>query len=214
MAASYNTIAHRGSGVYEEKKSRFLGAAIPVSQEEDVRRELEVIRREHYDARHHCYAYILGEDRAETRASDDGEPQGTAGAPILKVIDGAGCTNVLIVVTRYFGGTLLGTGGLVRAYTAAARAALEDAGIVMMREGEVLHLVMAYSLLDKVNYILEQNGIIPEKPGYTDRVSMDITVPEEQSGKIREILAAAGSGSIEITELSRGYFPFREEDHV
>lgn len=136
----YYTIDHPGYGEYEEKKSRFLGEALPVTSEEEVRTELARIRKKYYEARHHCYAYVIGGVPGNTvqgnatirRSSDDGEPSGTAGAPILSVIDGKACSNVLIVVTRYFGGTLLGTGGLVRSYTKAASLALENAGIVCM----------------------------------------------------------------------------------
>ena len=117
---AYYTIQKTGHGEYEEKRSRFLGEAIPVQSEEEVQEHLTRIRKQYYDARHHCSAYVLGEKKDRKKASDDGEPQGSAGLPILNVIEGAGCTGILIVVTRYFGGTLLGTGGLVRAYTNAA----------------------------------------------------------------------------------------------
>ena len=105
-----------------------------MQSEEEVQEHLTRIRKQYYDARHHCSAYVLGEKKDRKKASDDGEPQGSAGLPILNVIEGAGCTGILIVVTRYFGGTLLGTGGLVRAYTNAAKVALADAGPVCMKE--------------------------------------------------------------------------------
>lgn len=113
---SYRTIETRGEGSYEEKKSRFLGVAIPTKTEEEVQAALQEEKKKYYDAKHHCYACILGEKGELRRFSDDGEPQGTAGKPILTVLEGQNLRNVCIIVTRYFGGTLLGTGGLTRAY--------------------------------------------------------------------------------------------------
>ena len=118
--------------------------------------------------------------------------------------------NVLVVVTRYFGGTLLGTGGLTRAYTEAAKAAVADAGLARMREGEVLTLTMDYALLDQVSYLLKQKGIAGTDLEYTDRVSMKITVPLAETGEIRKALEGAGYGRLVITSSGRGYFGFPE----
>ncbi len=192
----YYTIRGCGSGIYEEKKSRFIGQAFPVTTHEEIREILSKVRGKYYDARHHCYAYVLGADRMDRKASDDGEPSGTA--------------NVLVVVTRYFGGTLLGTGGLTRAYTEAAKAAVADAGLARMREGEVLTLTMDYALLDQVSYLLKQKGIAGTDLEYTDRVSMKITVPLSETGEIRKALEGAGYGRIVITSSGRGYFGFPE----
>lgn len=206
--AEYNTIQRPGSGEYEEKRSRFIGAAIPVSSQEEIREHLEKVRKTYYDARHHCYAYVLGEKKDVRKASDDGEPSGTAGLPILKVIDGSGCTNVLIIVTRYFGGTLLGTGGLVRAYTQAAKLALQDAGIVTLKEGEILELVMEYSCLDRISYLLKQEKIVVTDTEYTDKVVMRLKVPSMRAAEIREKILQSGAGTIGMTTLERGYFGF------
>ncbi len=119
----YKTIYENGEGEVIEKKSRFIAIAAPVQSEEEATAFVESIRKKYWDARHHCYAYILGEKKEIRRMSDDGEPTGTAGKPILDLIEGGDLTNTIIVVTRYFGGTLLGTGGLARAYSSAARAA-------------------------------------------------------------------------------------------
>ena len=124
MDNQYKTIIESGSGEYIEKKSRFIGELVPVSSEEEAFAYLDAVRKKHYNASHHCFAYVLGEKNQTERASDDGEPSGTAGRPILHVLEGEEICNALIVVTRYFGGTLLGTGGLTRAYTAAAKAAV------------------------------------------------------------------------------------------
>ena len=204
----YITAAGRGTGVYEEKKSRFLGEAIPVESEEEIREHLARIRKEYYDARHHCYAYVLGEKRMERKASDDGEPSGTAGLPILGVIDGASMTNVLVVVTRYFGGTLLGTGGLVRAYTEAARLALSDARPVQMSEGEELLLTMDYPLYDRVSYYLRTNQIQTGEIRYTDKVAIPCTLTLSGAEKLRKDLSEQGSGRILIESTGRGHFAF------
>ena len=132
MTEAYLTPAGEGSSEYVEKKSRFLGRVFAVSSEDEARALLEAVKREHYDARHNCWCYILR--GGAKRYSDDGEPQGTAGQPMLNVFEREGIENVLCVVTRYFGGILLGTGGLVRAYTAAAKDALLDAGVNEMRQ--------------------------------------------------------------------------------
>ena len=125
MIETYNTILQEGQDEIVEKKSRFIGYAVPVSSEEEAYAFVEKIRKQHYDARHNCYAFAIGSENTLLRFSDDGEPQGTAGKPILEVITGNAVVNICIVVTRYFGGTLLGTGGLVRAYTEA-----DDTGVV------------------------------------------------------------------------------------
>ncbi len=135
---SYRTIAHRGSALYKEKGSRFLGFAMHVADEVQVKHEIELLRKEYFDARHHCYAWILGANKNRIRASDDGEPNHSAGDPILGQIRASGLTNVLVVVVRYFGGTKLGVGGLMTAYKAAAEEALRNAAT---EEREVMESV-------------------------------------------------------------------------
>ena len=125
---AYVTVAREATAEIEVKRSRFLGHVVPVTTEDEARAVVEAARKEHWDARHHCSAFVLGPDGALQRSSDDGEPSGTAGAPMLEVLRGRGLTDVVAVVTRWFGGTLLGAGGLVRAYSDATRAALDAAG--------------------------------------------------------------------------------------
>ena len=134
------TVLRDAEGYYEEKKSRFIANVFRVNTEDDVLEYLQEIRKIHYEARHHCFAYVLGRDRLKKRCSDDGEPQKTAGAPILQVLDGEEVTDTLIVVTRYFGGTLLGTGGLTRAYSKAAKDGLTNAMPADVRAAERLQL--------------------------------------------------------------------------
>ncbi len=205
--AGYHTIEKRGAGEYDEKKSRFLGEAIPVSSKEEIDAELARIRKQYFDARHHCFAYVLGEKRDNRRFSDDGEPSGTAGVPILKVLDGAGIRNAVAVVTRYFGGTLLGTGGLVRSYTQAAQAALKDARIVRMCQCSIIGVEIDYSLLDKTLYYLRQQGIDPYDQVYTDKVSFMLTIREDMADQICSGLTALSGASAQIITVDEGFFP-------
>ena len=208
--ASYNTILRTGYGTCEEKRSRFLGEAIPIRTAEEAAAHLSRIRKEYYDARHHCNAFVLGQKREVKKASDDGEPSGTAGLPILKVIEGRSCTNLLVVVTRYFGGTLLGTGGLVRAYTAAAQRALEDAGVVCMRAGETMELVMDYSFLSAVQYYLEKTSIQTAGIDYADRVVCRVIVPSQQCSAVRDKMQVISGGKIAVRTLEKGFYGFAD----
>ena len=206
---AYLTPASAGHGEYEEKRSRFLGEILPVSSEEEIAAHLTRIRKQYYDARHHCYAWILGPDGQRRKSSDDGEPSGTAGAPMLKVLDGAGVTNVLAVVTRYFGGTLLGTGGLVRAYTQATVRALEDAGTARMCMCSVFAAEIPYSALDKVLYMLSREEITPDSVDYAENVTVQLTLPLGRDEEIQaEILQRSGR-TADFTELDRGFYPVR-----
>lgn len=126
---SYKTILHPSEGSYKEKGSKFLGFAFPVQSEEEVKLRLKELKKQYFDARHHCFAYILGPEKTKYRAFDDGEPNHSAGDPILGQLRSKNLTNVLVVVVRYFGGTKLGVGGLISAYKTAAEAALEHAAI-------------------------------------------------------------------------------------
>jgi uncharacterized YigZ family protein len=207
----YLTISSVGNGEYTEKKSRFLGEIHPVTTEEEAAAVVAQARKRYYDARHHCYAWILGDDGSVKKASDDGEPSGTAGIPILKVIDGAGLRNVVVVVTRYFGGTLLGTGGLVRSYTQAAQAAVANAQIARMCRCRVYRIGIAYSLLDKLLYYLRTNEIEPYEQIYTDSVSMCITVEEERAEQIVSGIVSLTGGTVEAELLEEGFFPIEEK---
>ena len=141
MTEQYKTVYEGGEGEIVEKKSRFIATVRPVETEEEALAFIEEMKKKYWDARHNCSAYVLGEQQELMRCSDDGEPSQTAGKPMMDVLTGAGLTNVAVVVTRYFGGTLLGTGGLVRAYTQAAKEGLADAGIATMRYGKELTIL-------------------------------------------------------------------------
>jgi uncharacterized YigZ family protein len=157
---SYRTIRMVSSGLYKDKGSKFISAAYPVSEEPEIKAILEEVRKEHHEARHHCYAYILGKDKETWRANDDGEPSGTAGRPILGQIRSFGLTNVLIVVSRYFGGTLLGVSGLINAYKSAAEAALSNAEITDHVINGSYIITYPYSAMNDVMKILKEENVI------------------------------------------------------
>jgi len=145
----YTTLGGEGTGTYEEKRSEFIGVAAHINCEQDALDLIKRVRAKHYDARHNVHAYVCSGGNVQ-RYSDDGEPQGTAGIPVLDVIRKSGLEDVCIVVTRYFGGTLLGAGGLVRAYTAAAKLAVDDAGIVTFENYSELRMTLSYSDYQKI----------------------------------------------------------------
>ena len=177
MTEGYLTPAGEGSSEYVEKKSRFLGQLFPVSSEEEAKARLEAVKKERYDARHHCWCYILR--GGQKRYSDDGEPQGTAGQPMLNLLEREGVEDVFCVVTRYFGGTLLGTGGLVRAYSTAAKEALCDAGVNEMRQWASLRVQTPYNLYDRVRLEAEKLGAVFENTDYGAEITLSLLLPEE-----------------------------------
>lgn len=155
MEDKYLTISAPAEGLYKEKGSKFIAFAIPVSNVEQIKEILDEKRKEHHDARHVCYAYILGVDKADYRSNDDGEPSGTAGRPILGSLLSAGVTNVLIAVVRYFGGTKLGTSGLINAYKVASADALENAEIIEKTVDEEIHITFDYLVMNDVMKIIK-----------------------------------------------------------
>lgn len=168
------------TGEYEEKKSRFIGEVFPIASVAEAEERIQQVRKRYYDARHHCYAYVLGDQYETVKQSDDGEPSQTAGLPILSVLKGQEIHDALLVVTRYFGGTLLGTGGLVRSYTNAAKAALEAAELLGAVEGYAVEAEIPYTLVGKIKYITENAGIIEANAAYGSQVKMTWYVPEAQ----------------------------------
>lgn len=155
----YRTIRSVSSGLYKEKGSRFVSSAFPVSEESEIKKIIEEIRREHHEARHHCYAWLLGAKQEIWRANDDGEPSGTGGRPILGQIRSAELTNVLIVVSRYFGGTLLGVSGLINAYRTAAESALEKAEKIDHIINEYYEINYPYRVMNDVMKVIKEEDI-------------------------------------------------------
>lgn len=196
-----------GEGEIVEKKSRFIGHAMAISSPEEASVVIEQIKRKYWDARHNCYAYVTGELGEISRCSDDGEPSGTAGKPILDVISGAGLRGALVVVTRYFGGTLLGTGGLVRAYTAAAREALDHAVIKHMVPAGVIQVRCDYSLLGMIKNYCESENISMGDVNYTEAVELSLTVEEDRIDSLMAKITDLTGGRAGVTLVSKGFFP-------
>ena len=197
---SYKTVKQYGEGEIEEKKSRFLGKIKPVETEEEALAFIESIKKQYWDARHNCYAFIIGEHSESIRCSDDGEPSGTAGKPMLEVLQNNGLKNVVAVVTRYFGGTLLGTGGLVRAYTQATQAALEEACIATMTLMSVLAIRTDYNAIGKIKYMFAQSDTLIMGEEYGVDVTVTIAVPLSEKEAVQKKIVEATNGKAVIEE--------------
>ena len=197
---SYKTVKQYGEGEIEEKKSRFLGKVKPVETEEEALAFIESIKKQYWDARHNCYAFVIGEHSESIRCSDDGEPSGTAGKPMLEVLQNNGLKNVVAVVTRYFGGTLLGTGGLVRAYTQATQAALEEAQVATMTLMSVLTIRTDYNAIGKRKYMFAQADTLVMREEYGVDVAVTIAVPVAEKEAMQKKIIEATNGKAEMEE--------------
>ncbi|MBE6644441.1 MAG: YigZ family protein [Ruminococcaceae bacterium] len=198
---SYTTIQFQSKFEYEDRKSVFIGEALPVSSEEDALKFIAYIKKKYSDARHHVYAYVL-RDNSIMRFSDDREPQGTAGMPVLDVIRKNGCTDTVIVVTRYFGGTLLGTGGLVKAYTSAALGALKDANIITYDLFSIIKISVSYSDYQKIATALDRLEFYSDDTKYSDVVTVLGKTKKNNTDLIVKNITetTSGRGIIEILE--------------
>lgn len=176
---TYKTIETESTGELVEKKSRFIAYITPAVSEEEAYAFVERIKKKHYDARHNCFAFSVGTEMPLLRFSDDGEPQGTAGKPILEVITGADLTNICIVVTRYFGGTLLGTGGLVRAYTEASKIGLANNRIIIRKQVQDAEFTCDYTDFGKLQYLLASMEIPIMDTSYENRVTVKLQIPAD-----------------------------------
>lgn len=195
-------VREKSTGEYEEKKSRFFAELFPISSETEAEERLASVRKRYYDARHHCYAYVLGRNCETQKQSDDGEPSQTAGLPILGVLKGEELRDALLVVTRYFGGILLGTGGLVRAYTAAAKEAVRNAVLMEAVCGYRGTAEIDYMLLGRLRYLTERLSIREESTDYTDKVRVSWLIPEEALPSFEKQLEELGHGGISL-EIER-----------
>ncbi|HBX46112.1 MAG TPA: YigZ family protein [Porphyromonadaceae bacterium] len=197
MDDTFHTIKAIAEGHLTEKKSRFLAFAVPVRDVEEVKTVLDEYRKKYYDARHVCWAYMLGWERADFRANDDGEPSGTAGKPILRQINSYQLTDVLILVVRYFGGTLLGTGGLIRAYREAAKAAIDNACIVQKTVDDRFTLHFDYLLLNDVMRVLKQFPEADWEQDFAERCVIRLRVRRSLSLPLYDAFAAVYGVEIE-----------------
>lgn len=210
---SYLTVKTTAEDRFEEKKSLFIGYIKRVTTEEEAKEFVASIKSKHKDATHNCWAYAVGEKLNIQRYSDDGEPQGTAGIPILEVIKKNGITDCAIVVTRYFGGILLGAGGLTRAYTKGAAIAIKASGIVEKVRGLRIGLSMNYDLLGKVQYICGENNWHIEDTEYTDEVKLYILADIETSEVIVKELIERTNAKVIITKDSEDIY-FKQENRL
>ena len=189
MSDTYKTIIAPTEGIYKEKGSKFLSFAIPVSSADEVKEIVKNYRKEYYDSRHVCYAYMLGADRKEFRANDDGEPSGTAGRPILGQINSRELTNILVIVVRYFGGILLGTGGLVVAYKEATTDALDQAEVSEKTVDESISIVFDYVLMNEVMRIIKDTNAQISSQNFEDQCAMQLSIRKQDAGLLSAKLA-------------------------
>ena len=185
---TYHTLAAPSQGVYKEKGSKFIAFAMPVASEAEAREALAAKRKEYFDARHHCFAYVLGADGAAYHLGDDGEPSGTAGRPIHGQLQSFGFTYTLVVVVRYFGGVKLGASGLMRAYRAAAREALLAATVVERTVDEDLLLECDYATLNDVMRLLKQRALAPRPQQGDERCALRVSVRRSLAEGLRQAL--------------------------
>lgn len=202
----YLALYEGGEGVIIEKKSRFIATVEPVETVEEAEQFIERMKKKYWDARHNCHAFTVGTEMPLSRCSDDGEPSGTAGKPMLEVLLGRELHNVAVVVTRYFGGTLLGTGGLVRAYTHAVQEGLEHCRIVEKCVGRMYELCMDYTELGKVQYQLAEQNIYVHNTVYEEKVKMEVLIPEGEEGLVEKKLVEATFGKIQIQKGETAVF--------
>lgn len=198
MKERYLTIKEQGTAEIVEKRSRFIASARPVRSEQEALAFLAELRQKYWDASHNVYAYILEENNI-MRYSDDGEPSGTAGMPVLDMLKKEGLTNLIVVVTRYFGGTLLGTGGLVHAYSKSAKAGVEAAGYLEMILCQEIKIRCAYPLLGKIQNELSKWDLIQKEPVYTDQVELPLYLPVSDAARFTAAMIDKTNSQAELT---------------
>ena len=203
MSDTYKTISSLSEGLYKEKGSRFISFAVPVDSLETIKELLNDYRKQFYDARHVCYAYMLGAERADFRVNDDGEPSGTAGRPILGQINSNGLTNILIVVVRYFGGVLLGTGGLVTAYKEAAADAIRNAEIVEQTVDCYFKISFDYLYMNDVMKIVKETNAQIYRQGYEQNCVLELSIRKNDADALSEKLHKINTVSLQEVNSKR-----------
>ncbi len=206
MLEKYKTIYQGNSGEIIEKKSRFIATVRLVESEEEALAFIEEMRKKYWNATHNCFAYVIGENRECVRCSDDGEPSGTAGKPMLDVLLGEGMYNTAVVVTRYFGGTLLGTGGLVRAYSKAVQEGLAQCEIIEKIYGAMISIGTDYTGIGKIQYFIGERKIPVLESEYTDRVKMKVIMPVGEIDRFLADLTDATNGRAQIEVSEKLYY--------
>ena len=196
---SYKTVLKDGISEFIEKKSRFISYVYPMTEEDEIQKKLEELRKKHYDSTHVVFAYKITKNNIQ-RFSDDGEPQGTAGVPVLDVILKSELTDVLVVVVRYFGGTLLGAGGLVRAYSKSASLGIEEAKIITMCECVNFEIECPYNALGKVQYVLNEIGAIKSDILYEENITLKYYIKEDEFMRLKKEMTEKTNATVEIIE--------------
>ena len=206
MSEAYKTVYVGDTAEIVEKKSRFIANLEHVESEEEALAYIETIRKKYWDARHNCYAYCIGKKQELKRCSDDGEPSQTAGKPMLDVLTGAGLCDTVVVVTRYFGGTLLGTGGLVRAYSQAVQEGQANSVLIDEICGVRLLIETDYNGIGKIQYLLGQRGIPILESEYTDQVKIRVLVPKTEVDRLCAEITEGTNGKAKLEKEEALYF--------
>lgn len=206
MSDNFKTPSDIFEAEITEKKSRFIATIAPVSTEEEAASFIKDMKKKYWNARHNCSAYIIGTQQQIVHSSDDGEPQGTAGKPILSVLSGRKLYNVVAVVTRYFGGILLGTGGLVRAYSSAVEECLSNAVLKEMIEASRVKIEASYNDAGKLQYLFSQNNITILSADYTDIVTFDILLPAGTEDFIIKKITEATQNRASVDITDKNYY--------
>lgn len=206
MIEYYKAVYEGGQGEIVEKKSRFIANVFPIKNEEQAISYIDATKKKYWDARHNCSAYVLGLNQEVQRCSDDGEPSQTAGKPMLDVLLGEGIHNTLVIVTRYFGGTLLGTGGLVRAYSKAVQEGLGNSLIAEKYYAVKLLIQTDYNGIGKIQYLLGQRQIATLSSEYTDKVVITVLVPVNEIEGLKKAMIEVTNGKAVLDEVSHLYF--------
>ena len=206
MLSQYKTVYAGGEAEIIEKKSRFIATVKPVKSEEEAIAFIEGLKKKYWNATHNCSAYVIGEHFQVQRCSDDGEPSGTAGKPMLDVLLGEELHDTAVVVTRYFGGTLLGTGGLVRAYQASTKAGLEASTVITKMHGSRVSVETDYTGLGKIQYILGQRGLTILNSEYTDKVTLEVLLPETEVKAVMAEITEGTNGQAIMEVMEECYF--------
>ncbi|MBQ2986088.1 MAG: YigZ family protein [Tyzzerella sp.] len=206
MLSQYKTVYCGGEAEIIEKKSRFIATVQPVKNEEEAIAFIERMKKKYWNATHNCSAYVLGEHFQIQRCSDDGEPSGTAGKPMLDVLLGEEIHDVVVVVTRYFGGTLLGTGGLVRAYSSSTKEGLLASKVITKMYGQKFSIETDYTGLGKIQYILGQRGLTILNSTYTDKVVLEVLLPEALIQGVLAEIREGTNGQAKMEQMEECYF--------
>ena len=200
----YKTVEFENSDEFIEKKSKFIGYVMPVKTQEEATEFINRIKTKHWDATHNVYAYVLQENNIQ-RYSDDGEPSGTAGVPVLDVILKNNLVDVCVVVTRYFGGTLLGAGGLVRAYSHGSKIAVESGNIITMAPCSILNACVDYSFYDRLNILLNDFNANIEDTQFSDNVSVTFSIKQEKTDDLQNKLTDLSNGLYKLNKIGEKF---------